>query len=133
MLIEGVAIVLLAVLVAGLLRSHARVLSALYQQGTPAGGEARIPQPAAISKRPLPVATDIVGVTPNDETVSISLGTGVDTLLAFLSGAARSAASSGPVPRRGRRRSRTAPASSSSRRRRTGRARAGCAVSPSPA
>jgi hypothetical protein len=85
-LIEGVAIVLLAVLVAGLLRSHARVLSALYQQGMPAGGEARIPQPVPISKRPVPVATDIVGVTPNDETVSISLGTGVDTLLAFLSG-----------------------------------------------
>jgi hypothetical protein len=85
-LIEGVAIVLLAVLVAGLLRSHARVLSALYQQGTPAGPEARIPQPVQISKRPLPVATDVVGVTPNDETVSISVGTGVDTLLAFLSG-----------------------------------------------
>src|SRR5439155_1330022 len=73
-------------LVAGLLRSHARVLSALYQQGMPAGGQARIPQPVPISKRPLPVATDIVGVTPNDETVSISLGNGVDTLLAFLSG-----------------------------------------------
>ncbi len=86
MLIEGVAIVLLAVLVAGLLRSHARVLSALYQQGMPAGGEARIPQPVPMSKRPVPVATDIVGVTPNDETVSISLGNGVDTLLAFLSG-----------------------------------------------
>ena len=85
-LIEGVAIVLLAVLVAGLLRSHARVLSALYQQGMPAGGEARIPQPVPMSKRPVPVATDIVGVTPNDETVSISLGNGVDTLLAFLSG-----------------------------------------------
>jgi hypothetical protein len=28
----------------------------------------------------------VVGVTPNDETVSISVGTGVDTLLAFLSG-----------------------------------------------
>jgi len=85
-LIEGVAIVLLAVLVAGLLRSHARILTALSQQGGPAGGGAGIPQPVQISKRPLPVATDIVGVTPNDETVSISVGTGVDTLLAFLSG-----------------------------------------------
>ena len=84
--IEGVAIVLLAVLVAGLLRSHARVLSALYQQGIPAGGEARLPQPVPISKRPVPVAIDIVGVTPNDETVSISVATGVETLLAFLSG-----------------------------------------------
>ena len=85
-LIEGVAIVLLAVLVAGLLRSHARILTALSQQGAPAGGGAGIPQPVSISKRPVPVATDIVGVTPSDETVSISLGTGVDTLLAFLSG-----------------------------------------------
>jgi hypothetical protein len=87
--IEGVAIVLLAVLVAGLLRSHARILTALYQQGTPAVGGARIPKPVSISKRPeghVPVATDVVGVTPNDETVSISVGTGVDTLLAFLSG-----------------------------------------------
>ncbi|HEX9316836.1 MAG TPA: hypothetical protein VGA71_15690 [Actinomycetota bacterium] len=87
--IEGVAIVLLAVLVAGLLRSHARVLSALSQQGMPAGAGARAPQPLPISKRgerPVPGATDIVGVTPNDETVSISVGTGVDTLLAFLSG-----------------------------------------------
>jgi hypothetical protein len=88
--IEGVAIVLLAVLVAGLLRSHARILTALYQQGTPVGGGERIPQPVSISKRPErpggPVATDIAGVTPNDETVSISVGTGVDTLLAFLSG-----------------------------------------------
>jgi hypothetical protein len=87
--IEGVAIVLLAVLVAGLLRSHARILTALYQQGTPAGGLAGIPQPVSISKRPerlIPVATDIVGVTPNDETVSISVAAGVDTLLAFLSG-----------------------------------------------
>jgi hypothetical protein len=86
--IEGVAIVLLAVLVAGLLRSHARILTALYQQGTPAVG-ARIPQPVSISRRPqghVPVATDVVGVTPNDETVSISVGMGVDTLLAFLSG-----------------------------------------------
>jgi hypothetical protein len=84
--IEGVAIVLLAVLVAGLLRSHARILTALYQQGTPALDGARIPQPVSISKRPEPVATDVVGVTPNDETVSISVGAGVDTLLAFLSG-----------------------------------------------
>ena len=55
-LIEGVAIVLLAVLVAGLLRSHARVLSALYQQGMPAGGQARIPQPVPISRNTPPVA-----------------------------------------------------------------------------
>jgi hypothetical protein len=88
--IEGVAIVLLGVLVAGLLRSHARILAALYQQGTPVGTQggdgARIPQPVSISKGPEPVATDLVGVTPNDETVSISVGAGVDTLLAFLSG-----------------------------------------------
>jgi hypothetical protein len=84
--IEGVAIVLLAVLVAGLLRSHARILTALYQQGTPAVDEPRIPQPVSISRRPEPVATDVVGVTPDDETVSISVAAGVDTLLAFLSG-----------------------------------------------
>src|SRR5204862_7521863 len=114
--IEGVAIVLLAVLVAGLLRSHARVLSALSQQGMPAGAGARAPQPLPISKRgerPVPGATDIVGVTPNDETVSISVGTGVDTLLAFLSGGGRSAAVFWAVPPPGGPASRatTAPAS----------------------
>jgi hypothetical protein len=86
--IEGVAIALLGVLVAGLLRSHARVLTALYQQGTPVDGATRPaggPQPVSISKRPDRLATDLVGVTPNDETLSISVGAGVDTLLAFLS------------------------------------------------
>lgn len=87
---EGVAIALLAVLVAGLLRSHARILSALYRQGLPGAdrprAEAGGPQPGSISRRPGSPAPHVVGVTPDDAAVAVSLGGGVDTLLVFLSG-----------------------------------------------
>lgn len=83
---EGVAIALLAVLVAGLLRSHARILNALSQQGAPVPSGPSIPQPVAIGRRPERTGTDLVGVTPADGAVSVSVASGVDTLLAFLTG-----------------------------------------------
>jgi hypothetical protein len=84
---EGLVILLLTVLVAGLLRSHAEILRRLHALGAgedidrvvPAGG--RTPKALSIS----PVAS-ITGVTPTGATASISLtGSRGFTLLAFLS------------------------------------------------
>ncbi len=88
-----VAVLLLAVLVAGLLRSHAEILKALHDLGagleldrTDAG-----PVPVTIegvrtprvSGAPAPGA--ISGTTLDGESVAVSLASGTDTLLAFLS------------------------------------------------
>lgn len=93
---EAVAIGLLSVLVAGLLRSHARILAALHQVGIPVDERGRPGYPSG--RVPLPLlsrhpqrgrrlAADITGVTPGDEAVSIAVsGTQQNTLLAFLSG-----------------------------------------------
>jgi hypothetical protein len=83
---ESAALVLLAVLVAGLLRSHAQILARLHQ--LEASGPA--PAPAPVNLPPPRVnsgaSIDIAGVTPFDETVAIAVGaTRVNTLLAFLS------------------------------------------------
>ena len=100
-----VVVALLAVLVAGLLRSHAEVLRAMHQMGvdlspsTSSGSDGRAsgvtsPIPLTASRRttrPTPArpdATDVVdlaGVTPTGEAVSIPV-TSVrhDTLIAFL-------------------------------------------------
>jgi hypothetical protein len=92
--VEGAAIVLLAVLVAGLLRSHAQILATLHQLGAePLDGGGPGPVPVAPPRlAPVPprppggVVTDLAGVTPFDETVSVAVSaTAVDTLLAFLS------------------------------------------------
>ncbi len=95
----AVAVVVLAVLVAGLLRSHAEILKALHELG--AGleldrGEASVargPQPLVL--QPLRAAapvesgadrpTSISGTTLDDEAVALSLQGESDTLLAFLS------------------------------------------------
>lgn len=107
-----VAVGLLGVLVAGLLRSHAEILRALHQMGVnldPAAPEAAVgPQPVAAPRRtspgpssngdPLLVArptpgrpdsadlADITGSTPRGDPLTVPV-TGVthDTLLAFLS------------------------------------------------
>jgi hypothetical protein len=88
-----VAVLLLAVLVAGLLRSHAEILKALHDLG--AGLEldrtAAGPVPVTIdgvrtpgvSGSPAPEA--VSGTTLDGESVAVSLGGGTDTLLAFLS------------------------------------------------
>ncbi len=88
-----VAVLLLAVLVAGLLRSHAEILKALHELGAGLeldradGG----PVPVTVEgvRRPRTagsVAPEAVhGATLDGETVVVPLGAGADTLLAFLS------------------------------------------------
>jgi hypothetical protein len=100
--VETVALGLLALLVAGLLRSHAEILRALHRLGEEVGSadgadEAPGPnRPAAGVMPPRPDSSavfDVVGVTPFDESVSIAVGgTEVTTLLAFLSGGCSSCA-----------------------------------------
>ena len=83
--IEAVAIVLLGVLVAGLLRSHAEILRRLHDLGAglddPPRALAPLPDPAVGQN-----AHDVTGVTPHDEAAAVGVtGVGHDTLLAFLS------------------------------------------------
>jgi hypothetical protein len=94
--IEAVAIVLLAVLVAGLLRSHAEILRALHRLGVgidapePSGATTNVvlgPRPSP--PRPAdadPGGHDIVGVDPSGGAVRVAVvGVRHDTLVAFLS------------------------------------------------
>ena len=89
----AVAVLLLAVLVAGLLRSHAEILKALHELG--AGLEldrAEGPVDVTIDGVRTPrrsgtaeTADSISGETLDGEAVALSLAAGTDTLLAFLS------------------------------------------------
>lgn len=88
LIVEGVAILLLAMLVVGLLRSHAEILRALHEMGVrPDADEIQ----TASGLRPRPrlgteVPADIAGTTPAGSTVHIGVtGTDTRTLLAFLS------------------------------------------------
>lgn len=91
-----VAVLLLAVLVAGLLRSHAEILRALHELGAGLeldradGGPVpvtiegvRTPRAARVAGGPAPHA--VRGSTLDGESVGVSLSAGQDTLLAFLS------------------------------------------------
>lgn len=93
-----VAVALLGILVAGLLRGHAEVLRALHQMGvdldpsapaSPGGaGPVAVASPTARPTPARPDATDVVdltGTTPAGDAVSLAV-TGVrhDTLIAFL-------------------------------------------------
>jgi hypothetical protein len=88
-----VAVALLALLVAGLLRAHAEMVRALHQMGFELGPDEGGGQPAAVSltARPTPGrpdasdVVDLVGTTPDGDAVSLAL-TNVrhDTLMAFL-------------------------------------------------
>jgi hypothetical protein len=88
-IVEGAAIALLALLVAGLLRSHAEILHRLHQLGAgilpdaTAGGQRGVSAPA----RPQGArAHDVTGVTLSDETAAIAVRSpDRDTVLAFLS------------------------------------------------
>jgi hypothetical protein len=89
----AVAVLLLAVLVAGLLRSHAEILKALHELG--AGLEldraddpvdvtiegVRTPRRSGTAE----TADSVTGETLEGEAVALSLTAGTDTLLAFLS------------------------------------------------
>ncbi len=90
----AVAVLLLGVLVAGLLRSHAEILKALHELGAGLeldrkGGE-KSPVPVTIdgvrtpAERSGPVPDAITGSTLTGESAALSL-TGTPTLLAFLS------------------------------------------------
>ena len=93
----GVVLALLALLVSGLLRSHAEILRALHELGAnldPARADnssaspvaAPTVRPTQVAARPPRTAADIAGVTPAGDAVSIAvLGTRHLTLLAFLS------------------------------------------------
>src|ERR1035441_2954070 len=100
--IEAVAIALLAVLVAGLLRSHAEILRALHGLGvdvdwasrggaSPTGGISTdvVLGPSPARSRPADAEVsgrDIVGVDPSGGAVRIAVvGARRDTLVAFLS------------------------------------------------
>lgn len=87
--VESVVLVLLTVLVAGLLRSHAEILKRLHTLG------AGIDPDAPVSVRPpgyrpdaldiSGTASDVDGVSLRDEAMHVSvIGTGHQTLLAFL-------------------------------------------------
>lgn len=87
--VETAALLLLGLLVAGLLRSHAEILRRLHELGAGYGEErgpthaGSFPQPARRVSGP---AIDIVGVTPSGAAVSLGMGrTGEQTLLLFLS------------------------------------------------
>lgn len=98
--IEGMALLLLGVLVAGLLRSHADILRRLHELGAGDGetapgsfGPVDLEFPVAPG-RALPkavpgtsaAAVDVEGATPRGEAVRLAVaGAGHDTLIAFLS------------------------------------------------
>jgi len=80
--VETVLLVLLVVLVAGLLRSHAEILRRL---GPPDAADEPLPEPPA-SPRPRVSAPDLAGTTPAGDAVSLSFSgsASAPTLLAFL-------------------------------------------------
>jgi hypothetical protein len=82
--IEGIVILLLVVLVAGLLRSHAEILRQLDALGGGEPHEAHVAPPRRLARNG--AATVLAGSTPTGATTTISLaGSRGHTLLAFLS------------------------------------------------
>jgi hypothetical protein len=88
---EGVALLLLALLVAGLLRSHAEILRALHDLGAsvePGGADRPSGTPADRGRVTVTDTTahDVTGIDLRGATASVSVvGAKHDTLLAFLS------------------------------------------------
>jgi hypothetical protein len=97
---EGVAVALLAVLVLGLLRSHALILRALHELGAGLELEEAASTPASTATGPVPVqlepgvvpatrqatrAAALTGTTLDDAPVRVAVDKGGRTLLAFLS------------------------------------------------
>ena len=88
-----VAVLLLAVLVAGLLRSHAEILKALHDLGAGLELDRSAPGPVPVTidgvRTPratgAPAPETISGSTLDGESVAVALSAGTDTLLAFLS------------------------------------------------
>lgn len=90
---QAVAIALLAVLVVGLLRSHAEIVRSLHRLGVGLGegGGPVGEQPLTLSRpRRVPAAAastgvDITGTTPEGDPVEVPIRDDGDTLVAFLS------------------------------------------------
>lgn len=82
--VETVLLVLLLLLVAGLLRSHAEILRRLGPPGEPA--DAVIAPPAGVRSAPEGPAPALTGPTPAGDVVTLDFagGTAAPTLLAFL-------------------------------------------------
>ena len=78
--VETVLLVVLVVLVAALLRSHAEILRRLGPDGS---GAPRLPEPPA-GARVRTIAPELAGVTPTGDAIKLTLD-GPATLLAFLS------------------------------------------------
>jgi hypothetical protein len=98
-LIQTLVIVVLAVLVAGLLRSHAEILRALHELGA-GTGDVRVAAPRSVVPRPGAgarngdTAYDVGGTDPWGAAVHVGVaGTARTTLLAFLSGGCTTCAS----------------------------------------
>lgn len=98
--VDTVVVVLLGVLVAGLLRSHADILRALHELGAgvgdPAGAPAA-PAPVQLGPRLAPgrgsQVVDLVGVDPSGAALVLAVGSGDGlSLLAFLSSGCASCA-----------------------------------------
>ena len=85
--VETVLLVLLVVLVAALLRSHAEILRRLGPEGAAPPG---LPDPPAGARRETS-APEIAGVTPTGDAIKLTLN-GTPTLLAFLSSGCSSCA-----------------------------------------
>jgi hypothetical protein len=85
--VETVLLVLLVVLVAGLLRSHAEILRRLGPEAAPGAAAVPPPVPAARGDVPGRPAAALQGSTPAGDAVALdfSRGAGTLTLLAFLS------------------------------------------------
>jgi len=92
-ILESVVLLVLCVLVSGLLRSHATILRRLHElgagsDGRPTAGRRRRPElPGPAPGRPASLpAHDVSGLDLDDGAVAIRVvGTGHDTILAFLS------------------------------------------------
>ena len=88
--VEGLVILLLAVLVVGLLRSHAEILKRLHDLGAgvydDAGAAGRaVPAPPRDGGQLGEQAPGLSGVTPDGRTAALVPGGGQQTLVAFLS------------------------------------------------
>ena len=89
----AIAVLLLGVLVAGLLRSHAEILKALHELGAGLELDRKDGEPVPVTiegvRGPRPTGADapeaISGQTLSGESVAVSLTAGSDTLVAFLS------------------------------------------------
>jgi hypothetical protein len=85
--VEGVAVAMLSVLVAGLLRNYGAILRAVHSLGL---RESRQPVPNPVTQpdwsAPLAPLTDIGGETPTGDTIAVGVtSSSRNTLLAFLS------------------------------------------------